>query len=124
EGDCRGKLGKPLTADETGTWAAVFFREGEHRMPRTERRRDERPELAPRQVNERVASRPDGDERALQEARTGVDADIDNQSDAVARETPGDALKRLSDPRPQTSVLGLDDKVGSENAGKNEGLGK
>ena len=59
---------------------------------------DDRPELSPEEVQERVWSNPGGEELALREAKTGTDADVDNQSDAVARETPGDTIKRISDP--------------------------
>lgn len=81
------------------------------------------PQLSPEEVQDRVWSAPGGDENALREAKTGTDADVDNQGDLVSEETPSDTLKRISDPSLKKSVLGPDEKVGSENAGKNEGLG-
>ncbi len=64
-----------------------------------EKRPEERPELSPAQVQERVWREPGGEELALREAKTGSDADVDNQSDAVAAETPAENLRRISDPR-------------------------
>lgn len=66
-------------------------------MPR-EKRPDERPELSPAEVQDRVWRQPGGDELALREAKTGTDADVDNQSDKVAEETPPENLRRISDP--------------------------
>jgi hypothetical protein len=53
-------------------------------------------------VQERLWRHPGGDELALREAKTGADADVDNQSHKVAEETPPDNLKRISDPHIET----------------------
>jgi hypothetical protein len=82
------------------------------------KRPDTRLELSPSEVQDRVWSSPGGEELALREAKTGPDADVDNQSDLVARETPGDTVRRISDPALDKSVLGPGSKVGSKNAGK------
>ena len=66
-------------------------------MPR-EKRPEARPELSPEEVQERVWSEPGGEELALREAKTGVDADVDNQSQQVEDETPPENLRRISDP--------------------------
>jgi hypothetical protein len=66
-------------------------------MPR-EKRPEDRPELSPDQVQDRVWRQPGGEELALREARTGSDADVDNQGDRVAEETPRENLRRISDP--------------------------
>lgn len=66
-------------------------------MPR-EKRPEERPELSSDEVQERVWRQPGGDELALREAKTGTDADVDNQSDKVEEEVPPENLKRISDP--------------------------
>lgn len=81
------------------------------------------PELSATEVQERLWSEPGGDEDALREAKTGNNDDNIDESDLVAEETPGDTIERISDPRISRSVLGPDEKVGSENAGKNKGLG-
>lgn len=88
------------------------------------RRPPERPEMSPEEVQDRVWSHPGGDELALREAKTGVDADVDNRSEEVAEETPKRTLDKISDPAAKKSVLGPDSMAGSENAGKNEGLGE
>jgi hypothetical protein len=58
----------------------------------------EHPKLSAQDVQRRLASEPGGEELALREAKAGTDADIDDQSDEVARETPGDTVQRISDP--------------------------
>ena len=63
-----------------------------------EKRAAEHPKLSSQEVQQRLASEPGGEELALREAKAGTDADIDNQSDEVARETPGDTVRRISDP--------------------------
>jgi hypothetical protein len=62
-----------------------------------EKHPDARPELSPKEVQDRLASRPGGDEDALRETKDGHDADIAN-SEATARETPGDTIQHISDP--------------------------
>jgi hypothetical protein len=64
-----------------------------------EKRPESRPELSSAEVQERVWRQPGGEELALREAETGTDADVDNQSDKVAEETPPQNLRRISDPR-------------------------
>jgi hypothetical protein len=63
-----------------------------------EKRPEQRPELSSKEVQERLWGQPGGEELALREAKTGTDADVDNQSDKVAEETPPENLKRISDP--------------------------
>ena len=84
-------------------------------------------------VQRRLWSQPGGgDLQALRDARMGSEGITDNHSDETAAETP-ETTRRLSDPHIYTeeekrsggdgSVLGPDAAVGSENAGRNEGLG-
>ena len=58
----------------------------------------DRPELSSDDVQERVWSRPGGEELALREAKTGAEADVDGQSEAVEQETPAENIRRISDP--------------------------
>ena len=83
----------------------------------------------------RTWSQPGGEAMALREARTGSDADSEGFDELVAAETP-ETTRHLSDPHIHseedttkegvdraTSVLGSDEQVGGENAGKNQGVG-
>jgi hypothetical protein len=63
-----------------------------------EKRPEDRPELSPGEVQDRVARQPGGEEMALRASKTGTNSDVDSQSDAVAEETPPENIRRISDP--------------------------
>ena len=73
-------------------------------------------ESVEKQVSKRIWSHPGGEEQALREAKTGVDADVDDKTDEVEREVPAENIERISDPSIKDgSVLGPDEDVGKEN---------
>lgn len=71
-------------------------------MPR-EKQPDTPPELSPAEVQDRVWREPGGDALAVRATKIGTNADGDDQSDAVAKETPSENLRRISDPHIDTS---------------------